>query len=507
MIDRYNILGTHLRSALVAISLLILLPIHNAQAGMLIAPDDIGLRSDLQHLNDAEVISIPLSSWPLSRADLIHALQHAEPTTTGQTIQVARLQRKLADQTTTDSPRYSLGVQASTDVLDSILPGFGIPQRAQQSVALGWGQELGAIELDLSLQLNSSDAEDQVSLDGSNISLPWGNWLLSVGAQPRWWGYGWESNLLLSTNARPVPALSLQRQLSLPFESPWLSWIGPWNLTTFFGELDDERIIDGAKLFGMRVAFLPHPLIDISLERTAMLGGTGRPLDPSTFWNMFIGKDNGYGVMGGREVGNISREEEPGNQIAGFSLRLRVPFQIPIAYYYQRMTEDATIDPTEWNSPTDLHGLEYWGHYSNLSFRAHYEYADTLAESELRAGNVIFNHHIYQTGYRYQGQSIGHSIDNDSLLRSMGILLQHNDGRELQITFYRAHLNRDGNNGTAPNSRSTTEARQEQLSLEYRGNYAEFVLETALHLSTFSQVALQNSEREAIIQLGISRHF
>ena len=70
-------------------------------------------------------------------------------------------------------------------------------------------------------------------LDGSYVAGKFGNWIFTVGQQDRWWGSGWEGSLIMSNNARPVPEISIDRAVSMPFETKWLSWIGPWRLTTF----------------------------------------------------------------------------------------------------------------------------------------------------------------------------------------------------------------------------------------------------------------------------------
>jgi hypothetical protein len=45
-----------------------------------------------------------------------------------------------------------------------------------------------------------------------------GNWSTSLGKVDRWWGPGWDGSLILSTNARPIPAISLDRRIAEPFE-------------------------------------------------------------------------------------------------------------------------------------------------------------------------------------------------------------------------------------------------------------------------------------------------
>ena len=51
--------------------------------------------------------------------------------------------------------------------------------------------------------------DDGIQLDGSYISARLGNWSTTFGQVDRWWGPGWDGSLILSTNARPIPAISL----------------------------------------------------------------------------------------------------------------------------------------------------------------------------------------------------------------------------------------------------------------------------------------------------------
>ena len=60
--------------------------------------------------------------------------------------------------------------------------------------------------------------------DGSYIATRAGNWSLSLDQLDRWWGPGWDGSLILSNNARPVPALTAQRHVPKPFENRLLNW-------------------------------------------------------------------------------------------------------------------------------------------------------------------------------------------------------------------------------------------------------------------------------------------
>ena len=72
--------------------------------------------------------------------------------------------------------------------------------------------------------------------DGSYASARFGNVAVTAGLREQWWGPGWEGSLILGTDARPIPSLTVERVLADPFETPWLRWLGPWRATASVGQ-------------------------------------------------------------------------------------------------------------------------------------------------------------------------------------------------------------------------------------------------------------------------------
>ncbi len=131
--------------------------------------------------------------------------------------------------------------------------------------------------------VDASDGQD-IRFDGSDISIRWGNWLISANQIDRWWGPGYDGSLILSTNARPMPAISLDRIRSLPIDLPVLRWLGPWRFTTFFGFGENLRAdIDQPLFMGMRLSFKPATWLEFAASRSAQFCGSGRECDVGTF--------------------------------------------------------------------------------------------------------------------------------------------------------------------------------------------------------------------------------
>jgi hypothetical protein len=125
-------------------------------------------------------------------------------------------------------------------------------------------------------------------------------------------------------------------------------------------------------LFGFRVSARPLDGLEVSLERTAQWCGEGRSCSWSDFWNLWSGHDNAGE--------NVSAEDEPGNQLAGWDIRWASPIgDWPYALYNQHTGE--SIDnkvPRPYRS-MDIVGVETWGAgaVSGSSWRAGLEWANT----------------------------------------------------------------------------------------------------------------------------------
>ena len=85
--------------------------------------------------------------------------------------------------------------------------------------------------------------------DGSYLGVNFGNFMLSAGFMERWWGPGWDGSLILSTNARPIPSITLERNYTDPFKTKWLSWMGPWRASIAMGEAESHDVAGARRAF------------------------------------------------------------------------------------------------------------------------------------------------------------------------------------------------------------------------------------------------------------------
>lgn len=411
-----------------------------AGASGLVAPGDADLRDDLQLLDDRGLIHVPLSSWPLSADDLAGALADVDATALDEPVAAAlyRVNARLRR----GADRVQTGLALSAAHAPVVLRTFADTPREQGEVRLHAdrrGERL-AVTLRASGVIDPNDGSD-VRPDGSSVAMAAGNWILSAGWEQRWWGPGHDGSLVLSTNARPFPAVALRRNRSHAFGNRWLSWLGPWTATTFLGQLDDDRLVDDALLFGLRFTFRPTRDLEIGLSRTAQWCGSGRPCGGNAFLNLLLGRDN-RGV-------NVSPEEEPGNQLAGVDVRWSLPTARSSAVYLQWIGEDTRRGGPELGSWLRMAGVEAGGSLPGFRYRTHFE----VAETGCRRGGLGFSgtnpdcgyeHSVYGSGYRYEGRSLGHGVDGDGFTYSLGTTLVQSGGHRWNALLRYSEINRVG---------------------------------------------------------------
>jgi len=414
--------------------LLALGPARPAVAEPWVAPGDTRLRHDLQVLYDRGLLTGPSLSWPLSWPDIARDLGRIEVNGLGASLAatVSRVRVRLEREQRTDTVSLSLGLAAGVDPSELRTFAYTPREQGEATIAADWLGQRFAWKLQATAVTDAPDGQTWRP-DGSYVGASLGNWMLSLGYLERWWGPGWDGTLLLSTNARPVPSISIERQESTPMDVAVLRWLGPWRFLTFMGQMEGDRgDYDQPLLFGMRIELRPLPSLQIAASRTAQWCGDGRPCDFETFGDLIIGNDNDQAL-----------DEQPGNQLAGFDVRWTWPGgTVPLALYAQAIGEDeAGFMPSKY---LGLFGVETWGEAGAGSWRVHVEYADTACDflNSPPDFGCAYESSIYTDGYRYRGRVLGHSIDGDGESVGVGGMLVDQAGREWRVLVRNIKLNR-----------------------------------------------------------------
>ena len=420
-------------------ALAVALWVPNASASPFVSPGDLTLRHDIQLLTDTGVLRGPTSTWPLSWGPIIadiRAFDPSEAVSADVLEAIERVRARARWEARSDEVFYNAHVAFAEE--PTRIRSFDNTPR--ESVEIGVGLTYTGDWFSVALNgqaVDSPSDERDFRADESVIAAAIGNFSISVNTLSRWWGPGWDGSLILSNNARPFPAISIDRNFTEPFKTKWLSWLGPWDLSVHFGQLESGRAVPNAQLFGARFNFRPLPSLEIGLSRTAQWCGDGRPCDLDTFVDLLAGRDN---------VGddNVNRSNEPGNQLAGFDARWAPRlFGLPIAAYAQFIGEDEAGGlPSRYLGQMGVDGTGML--FNRWSYRWFAEFSATSCRFYRpdEFNNCAYNNGIYQTGYRYRGRSIGHGADGDARLVSVGVSLADAADTQWHVLLRAGELNR-----------------------------------------------------------------
>ncbi|MFL2560873.1 MAG: capsule assembly Wzi family protein [Gammaproteobacteria bacterium] len=383
------------------------------------SPDDLLFRHDLQILVDSGALNIPISTWPLAWGDIAYNLTKNESEMS--LIEITSFQR--IKEALIEAEMGGLGGQTEIKVAKNPnqMTWFNDSVTNTKSV----GAQSSYLSKNLALNIKVEKIPGKTLMDESYLAIARGNYSLTLGSKKNWWGPGWDSSLVLSSNARPIRGLSIERNFSDPFESAFLKWIGPWDLSVIIGELDSNRSISDPKFFGMRFGFRPTSSLELGLSRTSLFCGENLSCGFSTFTDMLIDKnDDGYNAVG-----------------IDFRSSHKMK-NIPFAVYGQLMGEP-------FNNTMGLFGMETWGLINSNqqleSYRFFVEASSTSCQfykNDSEKYGCAYRNDLYTDGYRYAGSSIGHTSDGDSMVLSLGGILVGENSQLLKSKLSLGQLNR-----------------------------------------------------------------
>jgi hypothetical protein len=263
-----------------------------------------------------------------------------------------------------------------------------------------------------------SEAHHPLRLEGSAAVLGWAGWNVQAFSHRHWWGPGWQSSLINGSNNPSWNGLGLQRGSVKTSASPWLSWMGPWNLDVFVAKAQDPLVVSqqpqGYLYSGLRLTMRPQPWLEIGLSRSLQTAGAGRPSGMGEFTKAFLGQ------RVNREAGD---PPDSSGQIAGYDVRVRCPQMLgQCAAYTQWMGEDAAgkYPPLPYKF-MNLWGVEHT--YSAGRYRAFAEYANTSAYSlpwDTQPQFAGYLNGVYNQGYTNGARWIGSAQGAGSRVTTLG---------------------------------------------------------------------------------------
>jgi hypothetical protein len=407
---------------------------------------DAQLRSDVEILAAAGVIDDITTHWPIPWKGIYRDLEAAGSLNDQPAYVRAAAERLMRRAVAETQPELKASFSDDMTNLPSVVYGF-------DGLGRGEGQAQGSLEYmtnsfaaRLSAGVFSPDLDgrgrtfttingvtehigNSFMPDGSYAAQRIGDALVYAGYITHWWGPGWISALSLSNNARPFPQVGIERNGTAPFSTPWLSWLGPWQAEYFIGILNGERVAKDTLYDGLRVTFNPLPGLEIGIARTDEFCGEGHPCKPlATYFDL---QNTPQDPSRTNDEGSIDIHYT--NTIGG------QPFEV----YTQVMNEDT--NPIIHSDSSHLFGASTWIPAEQSTIRLTVEYTNSLATANIFSfGDYLYgnsyNDYKYTDGMRYDGRTLGFSLDSDSRLLSLQASWNDSGDRAYEISLHRAQI-------------------------------------------------------------------
>ncbi|MFZ5609663.1 MAG: capsule assembly Wzi family protein [Pseudomonadota bacterium] len=412
-------------------------------------PGDGRLRSDLELLIDYGVIEGPVTAWPLPWAQIAAGIERAKESAAlpGHLWSaILRIEALMPSEEAFRQPRYETSVMATNR--PTLVRDFGDGARSDAEVAMRAERHFSTTYVSLAVGYRSEQRGNDYQFERSYIAQALGNWVVYAGWVEQWWGPGWDSALMFSTNARPFPKIGFKRLEPRPFASKWLSWLGGWQFETFVGLIDERREFSNQLVAGIRLSLEPVKGLSLGFNRALQLCGKDRPCGVGTWFDALVGLGN---------ADNTGTFNEPGNQIAGLDFRYGNRLgKTTFSVYGELIGEDEDNIVIDQISVLGGFSLARPVGDDGAHVRLVAEYSDTFANRSFfgreRPGST-YNNFIYRDGFTYRGRAIGASLDGDSRLVSLTATLTDSRNRLFRAALRRADINGDsaGRNGVSLN--------------------------------------------------------
>lgn len=237
------------------------------------------------------------------------------------------------------------------------------------------------------------------------------NIALEAGRGTLWWGPGYHGSLLLTDHAFPLDLVKLgsDEAFALP---GFLQGLGQWKVQSFLAQLERNRDFSRAKLFGLRVSYLPTRWLELGATRLTQFDGRGRQQSfPRTILDAYTSRPN--------QGGDLDVNEQA---MLDFRARVpQVPYVLPLPAGLQLYGELASED--KWSQfPLPSRVALLAGVYipqlfvgDTLDLRIEYADTDLGRRRHPELVNVWYNNGTYVSGMRHRGFPLGHHMGTDGI--------------------------------------------------------------------------------------------
>jgi hypothetical protein len=246
----------------------------------------------------------------------------------------------------------------------------------------------------------------EITLHKYYVKLTLGNFELEAGRDSLWWGPGYHGALIISNNARPFNLIKISNPRATLL--PWFfRALGAFKYNIFFSVLDQEAASEhppDSELFGTRLDFKPHPLLELGVSYLVHFNGDRPGIDDLDFSDYFYIVTRGVNRSGDKRDSNKQIAIDAALTIPNLSRVLPVADSIKL--YAEWGAEDAEYPPdrrayllgTLFNNLFRIEGLQFRAEYARLSPRS--------------IPTAWYAHGIW--AMKFKGRVFGHHAGTDS---------------------------------------------------------------------------------------------
>jgi hypothetical protein len=294
--------------------------------------------------------------------------------------------------------------------------------RTQNKSNVNFNLEYSKRSLSSQLSLNFDD-HDKLSFDNSYVNHKKGIANFSIGSVDRIWSFSKKSSLILSSNSRPLEALSLK--LENKFNTNWLPSGANWSVELINGSTKNSYNGKNSMLSGARVVISPHENLNFEFLQSVQWGDQNDKLYSTDIEAFFFDTNEG--------------KNSSVNKMAGFGLSYLVPLnKNTYRFYSQAIGEDEA-----GNLPSCyawMAGLELTAPKMKFPTTITFEAVDTRVsktEHGYCGPNTMYNNSVYD--YINHDTVLGVPIDTEST--SLEIFGQSQVNKNLSINYSTKFLN------------------------------------------------------------------
>jgi hypothetical protein len=223
------------------------------------------------------------------------------------------------------SQNDNLNLSVSTAFNSGNVLGFYNNLRSRNKRNVNFNLEYSKRSLSSQLSLNFDDY-DKLNFDNSYVNYEKGIANLSIGKVDRIWSFSKKSSLILSSNSRPLEALSLK--LENRFNTNWMPSTANWSVELINGSTKNSSIGKNSMISGARVVINPSEKLSFEFIQTSQWGDQNKKLYSVNIDALLFANTN-EGIHA-----HI-------NKMAGFGLSYSVPLnKNTYRFYSQAIGED-----------------------------------------------------------------------------------------------------------------------------------------------------------------------